>query len=122
MSDRSACRLFLVVALTITFSSAGPASSSAQNDEQLPLSTEGQFVVQTLSWKRSAIWTGDQFGPQDGNGRAWHHPQFDDSNWSTAELPHQDFDWSANDRYYRAHFNWDGASAVSVYFVSDDGL
>ena len=122
MSDRSACRLFLVVALTITFSSAGPASSSAQNDEQLPLSTEGQFVVQTLSWKRSAIWTGDQFGPQDGNGRAWHHPQFDDGAWGAVSLPDSSLDSTAHDRYYRARFDWDGSSILSLYFTSDDGL
>lgn len=123
MSNRSLSRLCFVVVLTIALSSPGMAQSPVQltTGQGLDL-THGEVSVQALSWKRSALWIGDQFGPTDAAGRAWHHPQFEDGNWSAVALPHQVFDTSANDRYYRAHFNWDGASAVSVYFVSDDGL
>ncbi|MCS6847260.1 MAG: beta galactosidase jelly roll domain-containing protein [Anaerolineae bacterium] len=117
MSNRSLIRICLVVALVVASSNAGAAQSPAQSDE----AAQG-FVVQALTWKRSDVWTGDQFGPTDAAGRAWHHPQFDDSNWQAVALPDSHLSSTAHDRYYRARFNWDGSSMVSVYFISDDGL
>ncbi len=106
-----------VATLTITLSNAGLAQSPTQS------AGEGQgFIVQSLLWKRSDVWTGDQTGPSDAAGRAWHHPQFEDSEWSSVSLPDSHFDSTAHDRYYRARFDWDGSSTLSVYFVSDDGL
>jgi len=109
--------------------SIGPGSSRTDGASEPPLQTvDVQFgaakapSAQALSWRRSAVWTGNQAGPQDGNGRYWHDPVFDDSSWTTVSLPDSAFDLSADDRYYRAHFAWDGTSPASVYFVSDDGL
>jgi hypothetical protein len=73
-------------------------------------------------WKRSSVWFGVQDGPQDGSGYSWKDPGFDDSSWSAITLPDDGQDSSADDRYYRAHFTWDGNSPMSVEFSSDDGL
>lgn len=117
MSNRGFGRLRLIAVLMIAFSNVGLAQPPTQSDK-----VAQDFVVQALLWKRSDVWRGDQFGPTDAAGRAWHHPQFDDSSWSVLSLPDGYTDTSANDRYYRARFDWDGSSIVSVYFVSDDGL
>jgi hypothetical protein len=76
-----------------------------------------------VNWKRiPTAWTNTREGPVDNSGRRWNHRAFDDSNWLRVNLPDQGFDLNADDRYYRASFEWDGQSAISIGFVSDDGL
>ncbi|MCL5999772.1 MAG: beta galactosidase jelly roll domain-containing protein [Chloroflexi bacterium] len=76
-----------------------------------------------LSWKKlPSVWMGDQAGPRDAGGYDWHHPLFDDSPWSDVALPDRGLDLSADDRYYRARFAWDGTSSLSMSVASDDGL
>jgi hypothetical protein len=81
-------------------------------------------LVQTpqLTWRRSPVWTGDQTGPQDQQGRFWHDPLFDDSTWSIVTLPDTASDRQKNDRYYRAYFKWDGKFTPYLHFSADDGL
>ena len=75
-----------------------------------------------LIWKKSGVWTGNQSGTQDAGSHFWNDPLFDDSSWSTVTLPDSGSDSNADDRYYRAHFTWDGVSLMSINFISDDGL
>ena len=74
-------------------------------------------------WKRSELWTGDEVGPHDANGRAWSDPNFDDTSWTGISLPDGGPSTVApTDQYYRAHFTWDGKSTLSLGLLSDDGL
>jgi pimeloyl-ACP methyl ester carboxylesterase len=82
----------------------------------------GQSGSLPISWKKSGIWTGYQTGPQDVSGHFWKDRIFDDTLWSAVTLPDSGSDSTADDRYYRAHFTWDGISDLSVNFSSDDGL
>jgi hypothetical protein len=75
-----------------------------------------------LVWLKSTVWTGLQDGPQDLNGHSWKDYGFDDSSWSSVILPDSGSDSNADDRYYRAHFDWDGVSSLNINFSSDDGL
>ncbi|MDQ3010585.1 MAG: beta galactosidase jelly roll domain-containing protein, partial [Acidobacteriota bacterium] len=77
-----------------------------------------------VTWRRSPVWVGDQSGPRDAAGRAWNNPSFDDSQWAIVVLPDSAPSDSPvpNDRYYRAHFNWDVSSPVRANFSADDGL
>jgi hypothetical protein len=75
-----------------------------------------------LQWKRSPVWTGEQAGPKDKNGRSWYDPLFDDASWTTVALPDSGNDGELNDRYYRSHFLWDGVSPTTIQLAADDGL
>jgi len=77
-----------------------------------------------LTWRRSPVWTGNQSGPRDVAGRAWNDLAFDDPQWAVVAMPDSasSDSFTPNDRYYRAHFNWDGSSTVRANFSADDGL
>jgi pimeloyl-ACP methyl ester carboxylesterase len=109
----------LLIALTMTVT--GPADVHAyEQDPSSSFTTE--LLNASLRWVRSPMWTGAQAGPTDSAGRAWFHRQFDDAAWNSITLPDSALHSNADDRYYRAHFVWDGASPVAVSFRSDDGL
>jgi hypothetical protein len=77
----------------------------------------------TLSWVASAPWNGALEGPQDGSGRPWYSPQFDDSGWSAITVPDQDSFGAGYDRFYRADFELSSVpAALPVWFASDDGV
>ena len=107
---------------------AATAPSIAQTTAPVTFSatstTAGCNNSVNMTWRRSAAWTGSQSGPRDGAGRAWTDPNFDDGTWTVTGLPDGSPSDIAlpNDRYYRAHFNWNGSSTARLSFVSDDGL
>lgn len=97
------------------FSSSGSSGSSAQLKPPAANALNGM-------WRRSAMWSGPQAGPRDGQGHAWSDTSFDDASWGIVALPDTLDGGVFGDRYYRAQFQWDGAAAVKISFSADDGL
>ncbi len=110
--------------LTATATAPSTAQTTAPVTFSATSTTAGCNNSVNMTWRRSAAWTGSQSGPRDGTGRAWTDPNFDDGTWTVTGLPDGSPSDSAlpNDRYYRAHFNWNGSSTARLSFVSDDGL
>ena len=98
----------------------------------LPIRAEGpQVAWNTASgmswfdpgdnWQASPV-ADDCTGPFDGAGLSWTDPTFDDSAWSTIQLPDVGSIPTGQDRYYRLHVRLSTSSLAEIQLSADDGV